>query len=103
MHDAEAYALARQLEWYAAPWVAMADRHPPGPGHYWVTVSRDVHDDGERTYSSRIDHWNGVMWDTAGGYSTVEAWCVMPQPWTPHSPGCLSLDNVLGRHGCDCR
>jgi hypothetical protein len=103
MFDQQSRDLQAQLAWLTPPWVPMADRPPPGPGYYLVTVSIDVHDDGELRYSVRLDRWDGQRWPEQGGYVTIEAWHPLPVAWSPHKAGCLSLDNVLGRHGCDCR
>lgn len=81
MFDQQRDAHLRELYWRTPPWVSMSDRLPPGPGWYWVTVERDVQDDGDVSRTSRIDRWDGVSWITAGGYSTVTAWCWMPEPW----------------------
>jgi hypothetical protein len=81
MFDAEQRALQAQLAYYSVPWVV--DRPPPGAGYYLVTVSLDIHDNGERTYSRRIERWDGSAWCTKGAYARVDAWWFMPQAWQP--------------------
>ena len=109
MHDQISRELEAQLRARHIPWVPMEERGPPRTGSYLATC---VNPDGRKFVS--IKYWSvpvegsqfprAPYWADIGAGTDVLAWYWQPMPYgEDHKPWCLALDNVVGRHECDCR
>lgn len=76
LHDQITRELQYQLAWRKVPWIT--DKDPPQPGRYLVSLSIDVHDDGNLSRFVNMARWDGT-WNV-GGYVTVEGWYWEPEP-----------------------